>query len=245
MSWFEDWFDSPLYEKLYSKRDEKEASRIADLIEKEIPVSDYKNILDLGCGRGRNSLALAKRGYHVTGIDLSKKAIQKAKSNAKEKNLKNVDFYIRDMRDPIPKQFDAIVNLFTTFGYFLEDEENKRILRTTAKNLRKDGILFIDYLNPEYVEKNLVPSESGVYENLAYQVTRKIEDEMVFKSIQFKGESLDKPVKYIERVKLYDLDWFKSELNRSGYEITKTYGDYEGGVFQSDSPRMIMIAKLQ
>jgi 2-polyprenyl-3-methyl-5-hydroxy-6-metoxy-1,4-benzoquinol methylase len=46
----------------------------------------------LGCGRGRNSIALAKRGYHVTGIDLSKKAIQKAKSNAKEINLKTSIF---------------------------------------------------------------------------------------------------------------------------------------------------------
>lgn len=245
MSWFEDWFDSHLYEKLYSNRDEKEASRLADLIEKVIPLSDYKNILDLGCGRGRHSITLAKRGYRVTGIDLSKKAIKKAKFIAKENNLKNVDFYVRDMRDPIPKQFDAIVNLFTTFGYFLEDEENRRILKTTAKMLKPGGILLIDYLNPEYVEKNLVPSESGVYENLAYQVTRQIEDRMVFKSIQFTGESLDKPVKYKERVKLYDLDWFKAELNRAGYEITKTYGDYEGGVFQSDSPRMIMIAKLQ
>ncbi|HKL03925.1 MAG TPA: methyltransferase domain-containing protein, partial [Cryomorphaceae bacterium] len=135
MSWFEEWFDSPLYEKLYSNRDEKDAASLAELIEEVIPVSDYRNILDLGCGRGRHSITLAQRGYQVTGIDLSKKAIQKAKRIARQKNLDNVEFFVRDMRAPLPKQFDAIVNLFTTFGYFLEDEENRRVLVNTQKML--------------------------------------------------------------------------------------------------------------
>lgn len=244
MSWFEEWFDSPLYEKLYSNRNSEEAARLADLIEVIIPVSKYKKILDLGCGRGRHSITLAKRGYQVTGIDLSKKAIEKAKRIAGQNDLDNVEFFVRDMRSPLPKQFDAIVNLFTTFGYFLEDEENKKVLRNTGEMLTAEGILFIDYLNPDYVEKNLVPSESGIYENIKYNVTRKIEDEMVFKAIQFSGESLDKPVKYRERVKLYDLEWFRNVLDKNGFKIEKTFGNYDGAPFLTDSPRMIIVAKL-
>ena len=244
MSWFEEWFDSPLYEKLYSNRDEKEAASLADLIEEVIPVSDYQNILDLGCGRGRHSITLAERGYQVTGIDLSEKVIEKAKNIAKQKELQNVEFLVRDMRDPIPKQFNAVVNLFTTFGYFLEDEENRRVLRNTPKMLVKGGVLFIDYLNPHYVEKNFMPSESGIYENLIYNVTRKIKDGMVFKTVQFSGESLDKPVKYIERVKLYGLEWFKEVLGECGFKIIETYGNYNGAQFLSESPRMIIVAKL-
>jgi len=244
MSWFEEWFDSPLYEKLYSNRDEKDAASLADLIEEVIPVSAYRNVLDLGCGRGRHSITLAQRGYQVTGIDLSNKAIEKAKRIAGQKNLNNVKFFVRDMRDPLPKQFDAIVNLFTTFGYFLEDEENRRVLRNTGKMLNQGGILFLDYLNPHYVEKNLVPSESGMYENLTYNVTRQIKDGMVFKTIQFSDDSLDEPVKYRERVKLYDLEWFRDVLTDSGYDIIETYGNYEGSPFLVESPRMIIVAKL-
>jgi SAM-dependent methyltransferase len=244
MSWFEEWFDSPLYEKLYSNRDETDAASLADLIEEVIPASDYRNILDLGCGRGRHSITLAQRGYQVTGIDLSKKAIKKAKRIAGQKNLKNVDFLVRDMRDPLPKQFDAIVNLFTTFGYFLEDEENRRVLRNTNKMLKQGGVLFLDYLNPHYVEKNLVPSESGMYGNLTYNVTREINDGMVFKTIQFSDDSLDEPVKYRERVKLYDLEWFRDVLTESDYTIVETYGNYEGTPFLVESPRMIIVAKL-
>jgi SAM-dependent methyltransferase len=244
MSWFEEWFDSPLYEKLYSNRDETDAASLADLIEEVIPASDYRTILDLGCGRGRHSITLAQRGYQVTGIDLSKKAIKKAKRIAGQKNLKNVDFLVRDMRDPLPKQFDAIVNLFTTFGYFLEDEENRRVLRNTNKMLKQGGVLFLDYLNPHYVEKNLVPSESGMYGNLTYNVTREINDGMVFKTIQFSDDSLDEPVKYRERVKLYDLEWFRDVLTESDYTIVETYGNYEGAPFLVESPRMIIVAKL-
>ncbi len=244
MNWFEEWFDSPLYEKLYSNRDENEAALLADLIENVIPVRHFNNILDLGCGRGRHSITLAQRGYNVTGIDLSKKAIAKAKRIADQRNLKNVEFFVRDMRSPIPKQFDAIVNLFTTFGYFLEDEENEKVLRNSKNMLNREGILFIDYLNPEYVRTNIVPSESGVYENLTYNVARKIDDGMVFKTIQFSGDSLEKPVKYRERVKLYRLEWFKKVLDEIGFKIVETYGNYEGAPFLSDSPRMIIIAKL-
>jgi len=244
MNWFEEWFDSPLYEKLYSNRDEKEAASLADLIEEVMPVSSYRNILDLGCGRGRHSITLAQRGYQVTGIDLSKKAINKAKQVAKQKDLHNVQFLVRDMRDPLPKQFDGVVNLFTTFGYFLEDEENRNVLRNTKKMLAKEGVFFIDYLNPQYVEKNLVPSESGMYENLTYNVTRKIKDGMVFKTIQFSGDSLDKPVKYRERVKLYGLEWFRDILGDSGFKIIETYGNYDGAPFLAESPRMIIVAKL-
>lgn len=244
MSWFKDWFDSPLYEKLYSNRDDIEAASLADLIEEVIPVSKYRNILDLGCGRGRHSITLAQRGYQVIGIDLSRKAIKKAKRIAEQQNLENVEFFVRDMRDPLPKQFDAIVNLFTTFGYFLEDEENRKILRNTKKMLAQGGVFFIDYLNPQYVENNLVPSESGMYENLTYNVTRKIKDGMVFKTIQFSDDSLDKPVKYRERVKLYGLEWFRNVLGESGFKIVETYGDYDGAPFLSESPRLIIVAKL-
>lgn len=245
MSWFEEWFDSPLYEKLYSNRDVSEAAVVANLVEKELPVSKYPDILDLGCGRGRHSVTLAKRGYNVTGIDLSKKAIQKARNAAEKENLKNIHFQIRDMRNPFPQLFDGIVNLFTTFGYFLEDKENKKILSSTASMLKPDGILFLDYLNPSYVRKNLVPAESGSYEDMSYQITRDIKDNMVYKTIQFSGGKLKKPITYTERVKLYDLEWFLEAFQEVGYELQKTYGNYTGKPHTGDSERMILIAKLK
>lgn len=243
MSWFEDWFNSPLYEKLYADRDENEASLLADLIEKEIPKDRYKNILDLGCGRGRHSITLAQRGYTVTGTDLSEKAIEKAGRIADELNLTNVEFHIRDMRNSLPDTFDAIVNLFTTFGYFLKDEENSRVLQSAFEMLKPKGIFILDYLNATYVKKNLVPSESGTYGDYHYRITRHIEDRMVFKTIGFSGPTLEKPVTYQERVKLYTLEWFREQFTQNGFKLIKTYGNYHGEPFQPDSKRLLMIAR--
>jgi SAM-dependent methyltransferase len=244
MSWFEDWFDSPLYEKLYANRNEDEASLLADLIKDEIPINQYPDILDLGCGRGRHSITLAERGYEVTGVDLSEEAIKKAQSKAKEKNLDNVLFKIGDMRNPLPGQFSAVVNLFTTFGYFLDDSENIQVLKSISTMLRKNGLLLIDFLNATYVKNNLVPQESGNYGEYTYQIERVIQQHMVFKAIRFSGGSLTEPVEYIERVKLYDHDWFEANLKRHGFLIKKVYGDYKGNPFDPEiSSRLLMVAQ--
>jgi len=69
-----------------------------DFIEKEISFNKEARILDIGCGTGRHSLELSKRGYDVTGIDLSPSMVKKAKELARKKNLK-IDFQVRDARD--------------------------------------------------------------------------------------------------------------------------------------------------
>jgi cyclopropane fatty-acyl-phospholipid synthase-like methyltransferase len=243
MSWFEEWFDSPLYEKLYVNRNEKEASMLANLIEKELPVNQYTKVLDLGCGRGRHSLSLAKRGYMVTGTDLSDQAIKKAQMKASQEDLENITFHVRDMRDPLTEKFDAILNLFTTFGYFLDDHENVRVFKSVHKMLEEYGVFLIDYMNAQFVRKNLVPRESGNYEGISYDIERFIREGMVFKKIHFTGDKLSKPIEYQERVKLYELKWFRSKLRDCGFSMLKTYGDYRGSQFDPvNSRRLLMIA---
>lgn len=244
MSWFEEWFDSPLYEKIYANRNREEAAQLATLIENQIPVSDYPKLLDLGCGRGRHSITLAKRGYHVTGVDLSEEAIKKASQIAADDNLKNIEFFIGDMRDPINRTFDAVLNLFTTFGYFLDDSENIDVLKNVNRMLKTGGLFMQDYMNSELVRMNLVPSEEGEYEKIHYNIERKIEKNMVFKTIRFSGPDLDEPLEFTERVKLYDLNWFEKELESNGFELLTIYGNYRGDSFvQNESPRLIMLSQ--
>ncbi|MDX1642623.1 MAG: methyltransferase domain-containing protein, partial [Balneolaceae bacterium] len=172
MNWFEEWFDSPLYEKLYAYRNKNEADELADLIEKVIPKSDYSKILDLGCGRGRHSITLAERGYHVTGVDLSKQAITTAIQSARKRKLANVHFQVGDMRRPLDKTFDAVLNLFTTFGYFLKDEENAKVISSVKEMLESNGIFILDYLNAYKVRKNLVPEEEETFRDMTVHIER-------------------------------------------------------------------------
>lgn len=240
-SWYEEWFDSSLYEKLYAYRDDEEAARLADLLEVELPEGRYRKVLDLGCGRGRHSLNMARRGYKVTGFDLSERAIQKARERAAGEGL-NINFRIHDMREPLDEQFDAILNLFTTFGYFDDDTENVRVLQAMSRMLRPSGRLVIDYLNPGNVVKSLQPHETGQIDSLKYDIRKEIDDgaNMVVKTIRFdKKDGTTR--EYQERVKLYDLNWFKKHLALYNMMLIKCCGNYDGDPYDEEaSNRMLM-----
>jgi len=244
MGWFEEWFDSPLYEILYANRNEEEAKRLADLIEHNIPVEKYPEVVDVGCGRGRHSVTLAERGYNVTGFDLSPKAIKKARRIAEERGLENVEFLIQDMRKPLSSRFDAALNLFTTFGYFLDDDENARVLKSVNRMLKPEGLFLIDYLNAVKVRKELIPKAKGSLEGIDYTVEKHIENGCVHKNIRFTGKEIGQPKEYNERVKLYGKQWFEENLGRAGFTVENMWGDYEGDIFdESSSPRLIIVAK--
>lgn len=246
MSWFEEWFDSPLYEFLYAYRNEEEAMKLADLIEREIPVEKYKNVVDVGCGRGRHSITLAERGYNVTGFDLSPQAIKKAKRIAADRGLQNIEFRVQDMRNPLPQRFDAALNLFTTFGYFQDTKENVKVLESVNRMLKSNGFFLIDYMNAIKVEQNLVPEESGTHKGIDYSINRYIENGCVYKVIRFSGDEIKTPKEYTERVKLFDKDWFINQLNESGFWPLHVWGNYEGDSFdENNSPRLIILSEVR
>lgn len=242
-AWYEEWFDTQLYEELYANRDEEEAKRLSLLLEDLIPMSRYPHILDLGCGRGRHSIALAKKGYKVTGIDLSPRAIEIAQIRAAEESLDDVHFEVRDMRVPLHQQFDAIVNLFTTFGYFETDEENASVFDSMVQMLKPGGRFIMDYLNAPVVKKNLKSHEHGSMNEVEYQITRYIEDDMVFKKIEFVDTAQNGAKHtFTERVKLYSLHWFRTQLEKRNLHLTGTYGSYSGDPYIAESsPRLLMV----
>ncbi len=245
MSWFEKWFNSPLYEKLYAHRNMDDASRLAGIIEEVIPVRSHPNLLDLACGRGRHSILLAKRGYNVTGIDLSETAIRKAKAKARIEQIENVQFQTGDMRENPEITFDAVVSLFTSFGYFLDDRENIWVLKNIRAMLKDEGLFLIDYLNPEHVRKTLIPKEIKTVDGVRFKIEREIKDNMVFKTISLTDPETGKPIQHTERVKLYDLEWFLSHIEKCGLKISGVFGNYSGDEFNSsDSPRCIMFGSL-
>lgn len=246
MDWFEEWFDSPLYEKLYANRDEKEAAQLIELLEETLSLQKCSKILDLGCGRGRHSIDLSKKGYRVTGIDLSEQAIATAREKARSEGIDEIRFEVRDMRDPLPETFDAVVNLFTTFGYFKSDTENAGVFDSVRQMLVPGGILVLDYLNANRVRGTIRSSEEGSFHGIHYRIRRYIKDDAVFKEIAFSGDKIDGTKNYAERVKLYTLSWFKREMEKRNLSIDHIYGDYQGSEFDPESSdRLLIISHLQ
>lgn len=119
-----------------------------DSIEEEIGRDKSINILDIGCGTGRHAIELAKRGYKVTGIDLSESQIKRAREKAKESNVK-VEFQKHDARKlPFNDEFDLAIMLCEGgFSLMETDEMNFEILKSAAKALKSNGRFIFTTLN--------------------------------------------------------------------------------------------------
>ena len=196
-----------------------------------------QHALDLACGSGRHSAALAELGLQVTGVDLSSESI----ARAKERGIRNSEFHIADMRTfELKQQFDWVVNLFTSFGYFDSDRDNLRVLKQIKKHLKKDGRLVIDFLNPIKVKEGLVESEVIVKEDVTFQIERKLSDTHVYKTIEVEGMGGE----FEERVQLLGPADFERLVQEAGLNIVATFGDYELSKFETNSPRQILVAEL-
>ena len=143
MNWFEAWFDTPYYHILYKNHDYHEAETFITKLISFINLETGASVIDLACGRGRHSIFLNKLGYNVLGLDLSKKNIEHNKSFENDTLL----FQIHDMRNPIKTNpVNAIFNLFTSFGYFDTENDDRKVFRSVYNALYSRGIFVLDYL---------------------------------------------------------------------------------------------------
>lgn len=239
-AWFEQSFRED-YLLVYQHRDENSADQeIANLLN-HLPIKPSGRVLDLCCGSGRHSRAFARRGYEVVGVDLSPVLLELAKE---QNTYDNATFYQHDMRKiPFENEFDIVVNLFTSFGYFNSDKENELVISNMAKALIPGGEVLIDYLNPAYVEANLVPKSEREMDGLYIQEKRWIEDGYVKKRISVTDAENNQPREYLEQVRLYELNEMRNMLVNAGFGHIQVFGDY---LFQpykgQESPRMIFFA---
>lgn len=238
--WFGEWFDSPYYHILYHDRDHGEAQAFIDKIVDYFKLSTEHHILDLACGKGRHSIYLNKKGYDVIGIDLSRQNISHANQFANSR----LAFYRHDMREVFRnEEFDFVLNMFTSFGYFDAHEENQAAITAIEKGLKSNGYLLLDFLNPYKVINNLVPAEVKTVHDIDFQITKHVsDDKYIVKDIRFddNGESyhFQERVKVIRRLEF--LEFFKS----AKLDLIEVFGDYQLNLYDCDvSDRMIFIVK--
>ncbi|HET8886105.1 MAG TPA: class I SAM-dependent methyltransferase [Salinimicrobium sp.] len=235
-NWYSSWFDTDYYHILYKDRGYEEAELFMKNLTTFLKLKKGSSILDLACGKGRHSIYLNKLGYDVTGVDLSPNSIE----HAKKFENKNLHFQVHNMCEPMGQKFDAVFNLFTSFGYFENESDNLSTIKAIKENLTADGAGVIDFLNVEKTLKNLVPSEVKTIKNIDFHIKRFIENGFIIKEISFedKGESFH----FVERVKALTPNDFKEYFKEAGLTMTNCFGDYNLNRFQAkDSERLIMV----
>lgn len=234
--WFTDWFNTKYYHILYQHRDDHEAQVFMNNLVSFMDLKKGSSILDLACGKGRHSIYLNSLGFNVTGADLSINSIKHASAFKNE----SLQFIVQDMRLPYPVKVDAVFNMFTSFGYFANDDEDVRVLKNIKAALNENGVAVIDYLNVEKTIAKLVPKETIVLDDIAFHISKEVKNDFIIKKIEFTIE--DKYHSYYERVKCLNLERFSSLIEKAGLKIIHTFGDYNLHAFDKiKSNRLILL----
>jgi SAM-dependent methyltransferase len=237
-NWFSTWFDSPYYHILYKNRNEEEAQVFMDNVTHYLNMPENGTILDLACGKGRHSIYLNKLGYQVTGVDLSENSIAVANESSNE----SLRFKTHDMREPMNETYDAVFNLFTSFGYFDTYEDNIKTLKAIKDSINEYGFGVIDFFNADFIIENLVAEETKEIDGITFNIKRFVENKKIIKEIRFedKGETYN----FTEKVSAFTLSDFESMMEEAGIFLLEIFGDYKLRKFyKTQSERLIMIFK--
>ena len=146
-NWHEGWFEGDWLDLIALRFPPERAIETVDFLIEHLSLEPGARVLDIGCGHGRHSLELARRGLHVTGIDASPRSLAIARTTAAEEAL-DVELRELDMRTlDYDGEFDAAISLFTSFGFF-DEADNQAVLDGAARALRPGGSFVVDVINP-------------------------------------------------------------------------------------------------
>ncbi len=240
-AWFETIFDER-YPELFGPLEgnaEKEVEEILRLLAPR-PGSAVE---DLGCGRGRHAIPLARKGYRVTGVDLSAKMLGMARARARKEGV-SVEWVREDMRVfRRPGAFDLCLSLFTSFGYF-QDEENQVVLDNVGRSLKEGGTFLLDLRN---AGKGLSRLES-------WDQTIEVPSGRLRMAIRFNPSTMRATAEHVLTrqdgirissafdVRLYSNEELEAMLRRAGMRVRDFFGSLSGDPFTSDSARMVVLS---
>jgi len=236
------------YMKEYGKElpPERTKSEI-DFAEKVLKLKKKAKILDLGCGHGRHSVELALRGYKVTGQDLNKYFLKLAEDSSKESGV-DVRWIRSDMRKiPFKHEFDAVVNLFTAFGYLENDDEDEKVIKQIAKVLKPRGKLLIDVANRDRIIGNYIERDWMVLPDATIELIEHKYDPIKggHDDIRTYVHSDGTRKKFVLKVRMYTAAEIISMMKCAGLEFKEAYGDYNFSPYKMYSRRCILLAQKE
>ena len=242
MSWIDTFFDD-FYTKTYTHLDKEITVKQVDFIIDILKIEKKHKILDIPCGFGRHSLELTKRGYDVTGMEYHQTQIDRAKKLMKEEG---VEFPIiqADMRNiPHEGKYDRLYNYFTSFGYFI-DEENEETVRQFNKALKPGGLLLLESMNRDWIIKNMDPGR--IHHNDDGSIFLEESEFDPLTSRMHGTHTLVKPGAKIEKRELNLRTYSAHELinlfSANGFEIERVC-NHEGKDFTTWSKRIVMVIR--
>ncbi len=201
-------------------------------------------ILDLCCGPGRHSVELARRGYKVTGVDRTRSYLARARQSA-AKAKRDVEFVLADMRRfRRPRAFDAVVNMFTAFGYFKKQADDIRVLKNVYASLKPGGVFLMDLMGKERIARIFNPRTwHREPDGTIILEERWLEDD--FGWIENKWTMIRKGRMRTHAIshRLYSAVELRTLLKQVGFARVKAFGSLDRKPYDHDAQRLVLVAR--
>jgi SAM-dependent methyltransferase len=242
--WFRDFFDAGYVAALRDEKPPRQTRIEVDFLLRSLRLPEGARILDVACGYGRHAGALARHGFSVVGVDLSRAMLAEARRRFAEGP--RLTFLRRDMRRiAFREEFDAVVSFYTSFGYFTR-RENETALRRMARALRAGGKLLIDHRDPSYdaqLPRRLwyqAGPKRFILEERRFDRRRKMTDSTQL--VITTGQPWVVERRY--RLQEFSLPEWRRMLRRVGLRFVRAYSGYEGRAYRPGSTgRLIVVAE--
>lgn len=243
-AWFEDeefWRESYPYmfppERITGARDE---------VAKILALTGFsgQTVLDLCCGPGRHSLAFAERGYAVTGVDRSPFLLGQARQRGREAGT-GIEWVQEDMRGFVrAAAFDLACSLFTSFGYFEQEEDDLRVLQNVWESLRPGGIFVIDVTSKEKVARHWATAHCTEFPDGALLIQRpQIRHDWTRCYVEWTLIRDGRARTFHFEQNLYSGRELKDRLRLSGFHEVRLFGDLQGAPYGVEATRLVAVAR--
>jgi SAM-dependent methyltransferase len=204
----------------------------------QLPVGS--EILDVPCGNGRLSIALAKHGFRMTAVDFADEYINPARTHSAEPGLE-IDWQLRDMRDlPWPNKFEGAFCFGNSFG-FLNDDENAEFLSAVANSLEPGALFILDApAVAECLLPNLVPHRTMEIAGIKVDVDTRYQagEKRMFNDFTFSRDGVTEIKPSSQRI--YELQELLDLLKQSGFESFDLFSSLDGAPFIQGSQRLLV-----
>lgn len=243
--WYKTYFGEDYLRHIEPVLTPERTQREVDGIVNLLALPQGSSILDLCCGHGRHAIPLAQRGYQVIGQDLSEVFLREAERAAQAQGVP-VHWVHGDMRNiPYENEFDAVINIFTAFGYFENQDEDQKVLRQVSKALKPGGLFLLETLHREGLMRQYVPHMISYYPEGLIELEERSFDLLTsrneVKITMIYPDGQRKEYGFSHRV--YTLTELAQMLTLAGLQVKAYSGAWDGSALTIDSFRLILLSQ--
>jgi SAM-dependent methyltransferase len=240
--WYEDdLFWQTFESEIFNKEKFESAAREVDQLIELLDLPPGSKVLDLCCGVGRHSLEFARRGFEVTGFDITQRYIEQGKARAKSENLE-VDFVLGDARRFCAlEEFDAVINMYTAFGYFEEPSDDKRVVLNAYSSLKPGGKLLIQSMGKEILARIFQPREWNEHDGRIFLQERWLSDDFSWIDNRWILLEDGRQREFTFGHRLYSAAELKNLFRRCGFRNVEVFGDLAGAAYDHQAKGLVII----